>query len=128
MNQKVLGNIMNEEGYRKKLWEKVNKDYEKFKKEQLKDTKENIFNNAYKIAMLNDFTEMCNPYYKCLSLDEVKTLLKEKSPAQTLYKFYLKTESGSINDLYESIWYRLSDLVDKNKQLNDKKTKQKLAR
>lgn len=105
---------MNEITLREKLWDKVSKEFDDFKKEQLNESKETIFENAFKISTLNDFVDMCDPDCGCLNIDEVKALLKEKYPAHTLYNFYMKTDAGGISDLYESIWYRLKDLVDRN--------------
>lgn len=109
---------MNEETLRNKLWDKVSKEFDEFKIEQLKESKETIFDNAYKISTLSDFVDMCDPDNGCLNIKEVKALLKEKYPAHTLYNFYMKTDAGSISDLYESIWYRLNDLVDRNNLKN----------
>ena len=109
---------MNEITLREKLWDKVSKEFDDFKKEQLNESKETIFENAFKISTLNDFVDMCDPDCGCLNIDEVKALLKEKYPAHTLYNFYMKTDAGGISDLYESIWYRLKDLVDRNNLKN----------
>lgn len=109
---------MNEITLREKLWDKVSKEFDDFKKEQLNESKETIFENAFKISTLNDFVDMCDPDCGCLNVDEVKALLKEKYPAHTLYNFYMKTDAGGISDLYESIWYRLKDLVDRNNLKN----------
>lgn len=109
---------MSEITLREKLWDKVSKEFDDFKKEQLNESKETIFENAFKISTLNDFVDMCDPDCGCLNIDEVKVLLKEKYPAHTLYNFYMKTDAGGISDLYESIWYRLKDLVDRNNLKN----------
>lgn len=109
---------MNEITLREKLWDKVSKEFDDFKKEQLNESKETIFENAFKISTLNDFVDMCDPDCGCLNIDEVKALLKEKYPAHTLYNFYMKTDAGGISDLYESIWYRLKDLIDRNNLKN----------
>ena len=109
---------MNEITLREKLWDKVSKEFDDFKKEQLNESKETIFENAFKISTLNDFVDMCDPDCGCLNINEVKALLKEKYPAHTLYNFYMKTDAGGISDLYESIWYRLKDLVDRNNLKN----------
>ena len=109
---------MNEITLREKLWDKVSKEFDDFKKEQLNESKETIFENAFKISTLNDFVDMCDPDCGCLNIGEVKALLKEKYPAHTLYNFYMKTDAGGISDLYESIWYRLKDLVDRNNLKN----------
>ena len=109
---------MNEITLREKLWDKVSKEFDDFKKDQLNESKETIFENAFKISTLNDFVDMCHPDCGCLNIDEVKALLKEKYPAHTLYNFYMKTDAGGISDLYESIWYRLKDLVDRNNLKN----------
>ncbi len=119
---------MNEQEYRNLLWEKASKEFEDFKQEQLNESKETIFDNAYKISMLSDFTDMCDPDCGCLSLDSVKALLKEKNPVFTLYNFYQKTDSGSISDLYESIWYQLSELVSRNNEKQNVKQQSKDAR
>jgi len=109
---------MNESDLRNRLWDIVSKEFDDFKNEMLKDSKETIFDNAYRIATLSDFVDMCDPECGCLNIDEVKALLKEKYPANTLYNFYMKTDAGSISELHESIWYRLNDLVERNNHKN----------
>lgn len=106
---------MIEQELRNKLWEKASKEFETFKVELLKESKEALFDSAYKITTMNDFTDMCDPNCGCLSLDEVKALLKEKYPVYTMYSFYQKTDAGGISDLYEAIWYDLSELISQNK-------------
>lgn len=96
---------------RQQLWKKASKELEEFKNEQLNESKESIFDNAYKIALLNDFTDMFDPNYGCFSLDEVKALLKEEYPVHVLYNYYMDTDVGGIDDLYEAIWYQLSNDV-----------------
>ena len=109
---------MRETVIRNRLWDKVSKEFDEFKKEILNKSKEDIFNSAYQISTLSDFVDMCNPVCDCLNVNEVKALLKEKYPAHTLYNFYTKTDEGVISDLYESIRYRLNELVDRNKIKN----------
>ena len=46
--------------------------------------------------------------------------IKEKYPAHTLYNFYRKSDAGGISDLYESIWYRLNDLANRNNNIKNK--------
>lgn len=115
----------NEKKLREQLWKKASKEFETFKEEQLNESKETIFDNAYKIATLSDFTDMCDPDCGCFSLNEIKTLLKEKYPVHTLYNYYQKTDSGSISDLYEAIWYSLSEDVSRSnmKHHNKKQVK-----
>ena len=50
---------MKEEQLRNKLWDIVTKEFDEFKKEQLQNSKEEIFENAYKISTLSDFVDMC---------------------------------------------------------------------
>ena len=40
---------MNEDKLRNQLWDIVSKEFDEFKKEQLQNSKEEIFENAYKI-------------------------------------------------------------------------------
>ncbi len=108
---------MNEKALREKLWQKACNEFTDFKNEQINEDKEKIFDNAYKIALLNDFVDMCDPICNCLSLDEVKALLREKYPVHTLYNYYMKTDAGGINELYDAVWYELKDLVKHTKQL-----------
>ena len=104
---------MTSDSLRLKLWNKVSNDFEKFKNQQLTESKETIFDNAYMISMLQEFTNMCDPKCFCLKDNEVKYLLKEPYPARTLCNLYLKADVGGTTDLYESIWNRLNDLVEK---------------
>jgi len=105
---------MLEDKLRNELWKKATDEFENFKKEQLYKSKEDIFNNSFEISKLSDFTDMCDPDYGCLKINEVKALLKEKYPVHTLYNFYMKSEDGGISDLYESIYFRLNNLVTAN--------------
>jgi len=105
---------MTEEYYRKKLWIKVSKEWKDFKIEQLNLNKEEIFNNAFKISTLYDFVDMCEPELTIFKIDEVKALLKEKSPIHTLYYEYMNSDAGSYNDKYDVVWYKLSELVEQN--------------
>ena len=93
---------MNEDKLRNQLWDIVSKEFDEFKKEQLQNSKEEIFENAYKISTLSDFVDMCDPECGCLKINEVKALI-----------------------LYESIWYRLNNLADRN---NTNKTKDNFER
>lgn len=119
---------MSEQKYRDLLWKKASKEFEDFKKEQLNESKKIIFDNAYKISMLSDFTDMCDPDCGCLSLDEVKALLKEDYPVHTLYNYYMDTDEGSISDLYEAIWYQLSNDVKVYKEEQKSKKQNKDVR
>lgn len=96
---------------REELWKKASKELEEYKNELLKESKEHIYEDAYSIAVMKDFTLMCEPSCKKLSLNEVKVLLKEEYPVNILYNYYMDTDAGSINDLYEAVWYQLSQDV-----------------
>lgn len=106
---------------REQLWKKASKELEEYKNEVLSESKEKIFEDAYSIAIIKDCTFMCDPECGCFSLDEVKVLLKEKYPVHTLYNYYMDTDEGSINDLYEAIWYQLSEDVKSFKEETLKK-------
>ena len=113
---------MKEEYYRKKLWDKVSKEFENFKEELLGLSKEEIFNEAYKISTLSDFVGMCEPDMSIFSLDEIKALLKEEYPVHTLYYEYMDSDAGSYSEKYDVVWYKLSNLVKQNKeQINKNK-------
>ena len=111
---------MSEEKLREELWNKVNTKFEEYKKQQLTKSKEEIFNNSFEIAHYQEFVDMCDPECGCLKINEVKALIKEKYPAHTLYNFYMKSDAGGISDLYESIWYRLNDLANRNNNIKNK--------
>lgn len=106
---------MNEQFFREKLYDKVQKEYEKFKVEELKKSKKQIFENAYQISKLHDFTYMCYPEDSCLHINTVKALLKEEQPLFTLYDYYMDTCTEEVTDLFEIISDKLSDLVEQNK-------------
>ncbi len=118
----------NEKNLREQLWKKASKEFDDFKRELLKESKETIFDSAYKISTLNDFTDMCDPECGCLSIESVKVLLKEKHPVHTLYNFYQKTDAGSISDLFEAIWYQLRELELQNNTKQNTKKQNKEAR
>ena len=106
MNLNLNFDIMSEEKLRNKLWDIVNKEFNEFKLKQLE--------NSFKISTFSDFVDMCEPECGCLKINEVKALLKEKYPVHTLYNFYMKSDAGSISDLYEAVWYSLADLANRN--------------
>lgn len=91
---------MNENIYRKRFKEKVTKEFNDFKSEQLKLSKEAIFENAFKISC---YYEIFSAYLidENLNIDDIKKLLKEKCPIQTLYNYYLKTDLENINEIYD---------------------------
>ena len=68
---------MSEQQYRNRLYKKALKEFESFKAEKLKESKESIFDNAYEIAVLTNFMIMCDKKRDYFFLDEVKALLKE---------------------------------------------------
>ena len=114
MNLNLNFDIMSEEQLRNKLWDIVNKEFNEFKLKQLENSKEEIFENSFKISTFSDFVDMCEPECGCLKINEVKVLLKEKYPVHTSYNFYMKSDAGSISDLYEAVWYSLADLANRN--------------
>ena len=71
---------------------------------------------------------MCDPSLERFRIDAVKALLKEDNPAYTLYNYYMKSECESYDDLYESIWYPLNDLVERNNAKSNTKNKVDLER
>ena len=127
MNQNLRCN-MNEETLRQELWNKVNTKFEEYKKQQLTKSKEEIFNNSFEIAHYQEFVDMCDPSLERFRIDAVKALLKEDNPAYTLYNYYMKSECESYDDLYESIWYPLNDLVERNNTKSNTKNKVDLER
>ena len=44
---------MNEDKLRNQLWDIVSKEFDEFKKEQLQNSKEEIFENAYNVFSMN---------------------------------------------------------------------------
>ncbi len=119
---------MKEQKYRELLWKKASKEFDDFKNKMLNEKKEAIFITAYRISILNDFTNMCDRYCNCLSLDEVKALLKKDYPVHTLYSYYMKSEAGSVDDMHEAIWYQLSNDVKALKEEQKSKKQDKNAR
>lgn len=116
---------MNDTLLRKKLWDKVLKEFENFKEKQLSENKEDIFKNAFEISKISDFTDMCDPEMEIFKIEEVKALLKEKYPVHALFYEYMKGDGGeSYGDLYDSVWYKLNSLVDENKKQNNKNNKE----
>lgn len=74
------------------------------------------------------FTEMCEPNSGCFTLDQIKALLNEKYPINTLYDYYIKSDDGGYDDLYEAVNYRLEALVSRNNEEQNKKSMDKSAR
>lgn len=106
---------------RTKLWNKVNEEYDIFKNELLQQSKNDIFENAYKIAIYDNCIDLCDPDLEILSEEQVNILLDKSQPIDLLYNLYLKSESGGTMEFYDSIWYRLNECKPETKKHIDER-------
>ena len=91
----------------KQIYKKLEKEYNDFISEMLKLSKEEIINNSYKIAVINEFKEFsinidCN-------LIELKALSQEPNLLQTFYRNWLKYDDVSLSYVTEITINKITD-------------------
>ena len=95
------------EHLKKKIYKKIEKEYDDFISEMFKLSKEKIINNSYKIAVINEFKEFsinidCN-------LIELKALSQEPNLLQTFYRNWLKYDDVSLSYVTEITINKITD-------------------
>lgn len=89
------------------IYKKIDKEYNDFINEMFKLSKEEIINNSYKIAVINEFKEFsinidCN-------LIELKALSQEPNLLQTFYRNWLKYDDVSLSYVTEITINKITD-------------------
>lgn len=89
------------------IYKKIDKEYNDFINEMFKLSKEEIINNSYKIAVINEFKEFsinvdCN-------ILELKALSQEPNLLQTFYRNWLKYDDVSLSYVTEITINKITD-------------------
>ena len=79
----------------KQIYKKIDKEYSSFINEMLKLSKEEIINNAYKIAVIGEFKEYSINVGS--NIIELKALSQEQNILQTFYRNWLKYDDVSLD-------------------------------
>ena len=91
---------MNEMDIRKKLYEKMQKEYNDFIEEMKNNEPQFIVNNAYQIVIKEELVAMFYPESEQYDIDEIKALNKTKKPLEELYQGWMDSDAG-INSVLE---------------------------
>ena len=112
---------MNTENLKSKLYEKAYNEQQEFLAELKKSTPEKIIEQAYEYIMREDILMTFEDDY--LSPEQMKELLKLKSPLALCYDEWLHNDSSHMEMLRDSITDLSSELVKENKQKEVHKNK-----
>lgn len=101
---------MNEMDIRKKLYEKMQKEYNDFIEEMKNNEPQFIVNNAYQIVIKEELVAMFYPESEQYDIDEIKALNKTKNPLEELYQGWMDSDAGlhfvledNVSDTIEEI-------------------------
>lgn len=99
-----------------KFYEQLDKDYSEFRNTELLKTKEDIFNNSYKIYVFYEVYEFLNNIELDSFLNESDMCrFFDEASLTILYDYYLKYESLSITN-WEDIKSMIKDFLHDNKR------------
>lgn len=109
---------MNEMDIRKKLYEKMQKEYNDFIEETKNNEPQFIVNNAYQIVIKEELVAMFYPESEQYDIDEIKALNKTKNPLEELYQGWMDSDAGIHSVLEDNV----SDAIEEiQKQQREKK-------
>ncbi|MBQ2835465.1 MAG: DUF3848 domain-containing protein [Clostridia bacterium] len=109
---------MNEMEIRKKLYEKMEKEFRDFIEEMKSNEPEVIVNSAYQIVIKEELVAMFYPESKQYDIDEIKALNKTKNPLEELYQGWMDSDAGIQSVLEDNI----SDTIEEiQKEQREKK-------
>lgn len=109
---------MNEMDIRKKLYEKMQKEYNDFIEEMKNNEPQFIVNNAYQIVIKEELVAMFYPESEQYDIDEIKVLNKTKNPLEELYQGWMDSDAGIHSVLEDNI----SDTIEEiQKEQREKK-------
>ena len=106
---------------RKKLYEKISKEYDNYINELEKQTPSFIIDKSYETTIKEEIIYLFDPNSMYFSDKQIKELYKCKYPLETLYNDWLKNDFGINDDIRESVNEYLSTLI--NETQNKKKNK-----
>jgi len=109
---------MNEMDVRKKLYEKMQKEYNDFIEEMKNNEPQFIVNNAYQIVIKEELVAMFYPESEQYDIDEIKALNKTKNPLEELYQGWMDSDAGIHSVLEDNV----SDTIEEiQKEQREKK-------
>lgn len=109
---------MNEMDIRKKLYEKMQKEYKDFIEEMKNNEPQFIVNNAYQIVIKEELVAMFYPESEQYDIDEIKALNKTKNPLEELYQGWMDSDAGIHSVLEDNV----SDTIEEiQKEQREKK-------
>lgn len=109
---------MNEMDIRKKLYEKMQNEYNDFIEEMKNNEPQFIVNNAYQIVIKEELVAMFYPESEQYDIDEIKALNKTKNPLEELYQGWMDSDAGIHSVLEENV----SDTIEEiQKEQREKK-------
>lgn len=109
---------MNEMDIRKKLYEKMQNEYNDFIEEMKNNEPQFIVNNAYQIVIKEELVAMFYPESKQYDIDEIKALNKTKNPLEELYQGWMDSDAGIHSVLEDNV----SDTIEEiQKEQREKK-------
>lgn len=109
---------MNEMDIRKKLYEKMQKEYNDFIEEMKNNEPQFIVNNAYQIVIKEELVAMFYPESEQYDIDEIKALNKTKNPLEELYQGWMDSDAGLHSVLEDNV----SDTIEEiQKEQREKK-------
>lgn len=109
---------MNEMDIRKKLYEKMQKEYNVFIEEMKNNEPQFIVNNAYQIVIKEELVAMFYPESEQYDIDEIKSLNKTKNPLEELYQGWMDSDAGIHSVLEDNV----SDTIEEiQKEQREKK-------
>lgn len=109
---------MNEMDIRKKLYEKMQNEYNDFIEEMKNNEPQFIVNNAYQIVIKEELVAMFYPESEQYVIDEIKALNKTKNPLEELYQGWMDSDAGIHSVLEDNV----SDTIEEiQKEQREKK-------
>ncbi|MBQ9854015.1 MAG: DUF3848 domain-containing protein [Bacilli bacterium] len=109
---------MNEMDIRKKLYEKMQNEYNDFIEEMKNNEPQFIVNNAYQIVIKEELVSMFYPESEQYDIDEIKALNKTKNPLEELYQGWMDSDAGIHSVLEDNV----SDTIEEiQKEQREKK-------
>ena len=94
---------MNEMDIRKKLYEKMQNEYNDFIEEMKNNEPQFIVNNAYQIVIKEELVAMFYPESEQYDIDEIKALNKTKNPLEELYQGWMDSDAGIHSVLEDNV-------------------------
>ena len=107
---------MNEMEIRKKLYEKLEKEFRDFIEDMKTNEAEVIVNSAYPIVMKEELLSMFYPESERFDIEEIKALNKIDSPLEELYQGWMDTDEGIHSVLEDSVSNTLEEVLKEQKE------------